>query len=111
MNAENVNHPDDDQSNQNEHHSSNQQSSINLSAIIPQTNIVKRLYCGMLLVAIAYSVTMVIMMMVLYKSLPESTYNNYRQQQQYHRINEHKSDIYIICKPYTIGSSNCHKFS
>ncbi|KAH7637953.1 hypothetical protein HUG17_9057 [Dermatophagoides farinae] len=204
MNAENFNHPDDDQSNQNEHHSSNQQSSINLSAIIPQTNIgnyrdccdpdnnsndqttstiscsiqmdqistqhnnssssssslsteqsssttmdhhhhvanmnnndnhsyrsrnsitsilnfyrrnsnnlifdantfkqVKRLYCGMLLVAIAYSVTMVIMMMVLYKSLPESTYNNYRQQQQYHRINEHKSESQSQPKITTVAT-------
>ena len=65
---------------------------------------VKRLYCGMLLVAIAYSVTMVIMMMVLYKSLPESTYNNYRQQQQYHRINEHKSESQSQPKITTVAT-------
>lgn len=33
---------------------------------------VKRLYCGMLMVAMAYSVTMIIMMVVLYKTLPQS---------------------------------------
>ncbi|KAJ6217096.1 hypothetical protein RDWZM_008253 [Blomia tropicalis] len=33
---------------------------------------VKRLYCGMLMVAMAYSVTMIIMMVVLYKTLPTS---------------------------------------
>ena len=32
----------------------------------------KRLYCGMLMVAMAYSVTMIIMMVVLYKTLPQS---------------------------------------
>ncbi|KAH9419976.1 hypothetical protein DERP_001809 [Dermatophagoides pteronyssinus] len=44
---------------------------------------VKRLYCGMLLVAIAYSITMVIMMMVLYKSLPETIYNHRLQYQRF----------------------------
>lgn len=38
---------------------------------------VKRLYCGMLMVAMAYSITMIIMMIILYKTLPTTMNSKY----------------------------------